>query len=294
MGEAGTASEHRLSRAREIAQVYTARDDVAAVLVVGSVARGWADPWSDLELLVCWTRVPAELHLEKLANPAGATLGRVYPGEPASDALDEEWQVGELKVDILHRSVADIERTIGNVLEGHATDWGLQAVVAAIWSGIVLHGDAVVEAWRARAGYPDGLARAMVETHLTFGPHAWLEMLAGREDALYLYTLCCEVERRIVGVLLGLNRTYPPAGDTKWAMRVAGELGIAPPDLPDRLLAVFRSEPREGVRGLARLIDETIALAERHMPEVDTGPVRARVAERRPVWGGAGGSIRGG
>lgn len=294
MGEDGSASEKRLARARVIAQLYAARDDIAAVLVVGSVAREWADPWSDLELLICWARLPAELDLKMLASRAGARSRRVFRGEPSSGDLDEAWQAGGLKVDVLHRSVAGIERAIGSVVEGHATDWGLQAQVAAIRSGVVLHGDALVEAWRARAEYPDGLARAMVETHLTFGPHAWLEMLADRGDLLNLYTIACEVERRIGGVLLGLNRTFPPAGDTKWTMRVAGELAVAPPDLPDRLTAVFRSEPREGVRELIRLIDETIALVERHMPEVDTGPVRARVAERRPAWDGASPTVTGG
>jgi hypothetical protein len=282
MDECMTASDRRLARARNIVDVFAARDDVAAVLVVGSVARGWADRWSDLELLVCWTALPSERQLGTLADRAGAGTRRVFPGEP----MDEEWQAGGLKIDVLHRTVAGVDRVIAGVVERHETSWPKQAQVAAIRDGIAMHGEGLIENWRERSAYTDDLARAMVGAHLTFGPHAWLEMLVERGDALYLYTLCCEVERRIIGVLLGLNRVYPPAGDTKWAMLVARELPIAPLSLPDRLVGVFRSEPREGVRELTRLIDETITLVERHMPEVATRPVRARIAERRPVWDG--------
>jgi hypothetical protein len=49
---------------------------------------------------------------------------------------------------------------------------------------------------------------------------------------------------------------------------------------------VLRAEPSEGVRELGRLIEETIALAERHMPEIETAPVRARLSQRRPAWDG--------
>jgi hypothetical protein len=108
------ASETRLAQARAVARVYAAYPDVDAVIVGGSVARGWADRWSDVELGIIWTTLPGERALEDLAGRAGG-------------------------------------------------------------------------------------------------------------------------ERRILGTLLGLNRVYPPVPETKWLIRVAAELPVAPPNLAHRL-----------------------------------------------------------
>ncbi len=53
------ASRWRLGRAREIAPVYLADPRVRAVMVGGSVARGWADRYSDVEVGVFWEAFPS-------------------------------------------------------------------------------------------------------------------------------------------------------------------------------------------------------------------------------------------
>lgn len=121
---------------------------------------------------------------------------------------------------------------------------------------------------------------------LSFGPHAWLEMLAEREDTIYLYSLCCDVERRIMAVLLGINRTYPPASNAKWLPRIAEGLPLAPRDLPNRLRLVFQAEPQRGVQELRHLVDDTITLVEQHMPDIDTAGIRDRVDQQRAMWRG--------
>jgi hypothetical protein len=212
----------------------------------------------------------------------GGTQRRVFPGEPHS----EEWYVGGLKINIYHQKVASVEDVIRDVIQCIDPTWANQAQVEAIRSGVVMHGMALGDSWRQQSAYPDDLARAMVAQHLVFGPQDWLEMVAERDDALYRYSLCCDVERRILGTLLGLNRTYPPAADTKWMMLVAGELPDAPDHLASRLRMVFRSEPSDGIRELGRLVEETFQLVEKHMPEVEVAAVRARVAQRRLGWPG--------
>ncbi len=137
----------------------------------------------------------------------------------------------------------------------------------------------MLEEWRARASaYPDELRVAMVEQHLAFGPHWWLEMLVERNDLPYLYDLLCRVEQTLLGALCGLNRVYLPATTLKWAASIAADLMVAPPDLARRLNRVFRAAPRDGVREARRLIHETVDLVEAHLPEFDTAPVRARLA----------------
>ncbi|MDQ3655564.1 MAG: hypothetical protein M3457_10845, partial [Chloroflexota bacterium] len=45
--------------AQEIGAIYGGHPGVRAVLLCGSVSRGWADRWSDIELTVCWELMPS-------------------------------------------------------------------------------------------------------------------------------------------------------------------------------------------------------------------------------------------
>jgi hypothetical protein len=273
-----SAMTARLEVATTISRIHAAEPGIAAMFVGGSVAHGWADEWSDLELVMIWEHLPTPDHLARLAERAGAERRQVYPED---GAIDEEWTFDGLKIDLLHRTQTSIEHHINSVVHGLSVDWSLQAEIAAIRDGIVLHGTSLLDAWRTATTYPDALVEAMVSHHLAFGPHSWLEMLAERDDSLVLYSLCVEVERRLFGILLGLNRTYPPAPDTKWLMRVAETFMVAPRQLAPRSRAVFHLAPRDGVAVLRDLIEDTITLVETHLPTIETDAVRHRLARKR-------------
>lgn len=276
------AGGRRLALARRIAPGYAALPRIAAVLVGGSVARGYADRWSDLALGVVWTSPPTDGERQAAANAVAATQRRVFPDPGPTGALEEEYLVAELKVDVGHLTLAAVEQILRGVTVDGAPDFAKQTLVSVLRTAVPLHGDQVLAGWRRRAAsYPDALMRAMVTRHLVFGPHWYLTMLAERDDLLLLTDLLCRVARAILGVLLGLNRVYPPSTDFKWALRIAAELSIAPADLPVRLERVFRAEPVAGVHEAQCLIDETITLVESHYPSFDTTAVRARVAQRR-------------
>jgi predicted nucleotidyltransferase len=278
-------SETRLRVATGLARTYAGLGDVAAIIVGGSVARGWADRWSDVELAIYWTSLPTLDRLATLAHRAGVSDIRVFTDDPQA-GVDEEWTVDGLKIDLVHRTTATVDQVIHDVIDCVDPTWPKQAHLHLLQTGIVLHGTGWTDDLRTRTAYPPELALYMVRKHLRFGPRDWLEMLAERNDVVYLYSLCCEVERRIVGTLLGVNRTFPPTGDLKWLVRVARDLPIAPADLADRLTSVFGTDPPTGVRMLHDLVEETIAIVEWHMPEIDTTPVRERLAQRRPRWAG--------
>ena len=271
-------SRRLLTLARGITAAYAANPEVAAVLVGGSVARGHADRWSDLELGVFWVAVPTEPARAAAASAAGATDRCEYPDATLPEAREEDYLIGGVKVDVVHLTVEAGDRVIGDVTERGDAGVAKQILVSTVRHGIPLHGAALLAAWRARTvAYPDGLARAMVEQHLALGPHWWLEMLVERDDLPYLYDLLCRAEHSVLGALCGLNRVYVPSTTLKWTERVAGDLTVAPPDLAGRLKRVFRAEPREGVQEARRLIEETVALVEAHLPAFDTAPVRARL-----------------
>ena len=60
-----TASQWRVSLARQIVPAYTLNPHVEAVILGGSAARGHADSYSDLELGVFWSHPPTDHEREE-------------------------------------------------------------------------------------------------------------------------------------------------------------------------------------------------------------------------------------
>lgn len=277
-------SEWRLELARAVAPAYVSHPRVAAVAVCGSVARGWADRYSDVELAVWWREVPtAEERAGCTRQISGLSERRDFGHQSDSDAWTEDFTVSGMKFDVAHRTVDAQDRLLSRVVDGHDTSVARQQAVAEVMGAIDLHGGDLLGRWRRRADpYPAGLARAMVEAHLRFGPNAWLERLAQRDDVLPLADISVTVVKAVFGVLLGLNRIYHPGH--KWMDRTVASMTICPSDLPVRVRAVLASPARRRVAELERLIEDTIRLVEQEEPEIGTAAVRARVGTPARVW----------
>lgn len=68
------ATQWRLDLARRTGAAYAADPAVAAVYVAGSVARGWADQYSDVELDVYWHEPPGDAQRVQAVERAGAAI----------------------------------------------------------------------------------------------------------------------------------------------------------------------------------------------------------------------------
>jgi Domain of unknown function (DUF4037) len=283
MDQLNEASQWRLRLARSLTPAYTSRPAVAAVAVGGSVARGCADRHSDVELVVLWHEPPT-VDQRRLAAPH--VTGWSDHGYDADlDEWGDEYEAYGVKIDVSHRTPGGLERVISKVVDERDTSSRPQHVVSELLAAIALEGGELLDGMRRRADpYPEELVRAMVESHLRFGPHAWLERLVERDDVLALAEIHPVAVQAILGILLGLNRTYHPG--SKWVHRTVRGFEIRPPDLSDRLRAVLGSSPAAAVRELGRLIADTVDLVDRHLPQVDTAGARARIARRLPVWDG--------
>lgn len=178
--------------------------------------------------------------------------------------------------------VATMERYLREVVDQCSLAPAAQTRLFSLQHGITVKGEDQVERWRAKAAaYPDDLQRAMLDKNLRFGRfrHA-AEMLAARDDVLALCEIFVETGRQLLGALLGLNRIYVPAPGYLKSMDETIELmAVKPPDLSARLKRSFRIEPTAAVEEYEALIEETLALVEKHVPGVDTTPYRAG---RRP------------
>ncbi|MGH2429445.1 MAG: DUF4037 domain-containing protein [Candidatus Limnocylindria bacterium] len=272
----------RLTIGRPLAGAYASNPHVKGVLVAGSVGRGEADRYSDLEIDVYWSASPSDAErLAPIQAVRGTLIGRLDPAE------EEEW-AEEFIIDAIHVGtsmflVDTMERYLAEVVDGWSTADLPQIRIAAIQHGIALHGEVLVDRWRARAAaYPDGLRRAMVQLHLrhqvTWGSAA---MLAERGDLVLLYDTIGRAVRAMLGALHGLNRLYLAHPGHKWMRRLIAEMEIAPMDLADRLASVYLLPPQESVAVLQALLEETLELVELGLPDVDVTGVHEWVMASR-------------
>lgn len=268
--------------AQEIAATYGKYPGVRAVLLCGSVSRGWADRWSDIELTVCWELMPSLETRVELAASAGAEGRRVYPLDPEARTHEEEFTHRGEKVDLAHMEIVGIAAILNEVTVDCDPSLRKQACVAGLRDAVALAGDELPQAWQRQAAvYPADLRRTMIERNLVFGPHWWLEMLAERNDLLPLHDLLCRIERALLGIVSALNATYLPSEGFKWSQRVASQMPIAPGQFALRLERVFRMPPVDAVRESGDLIEDVLRLVARHAPEVAIDRVLARVSSPR-------------
>ncbi|HLK60290.1 MAG TPA: hypothetical protein VKU00_27250 [Chthonomonadaceae bacterium] len=275
------ASKRLLAAAQRLADIYRAQLPVKAALVTGSVAQGVSDDISDVDMCLYYEEMPSAEAIQAVRELAGGGERLLFAGDPAEGACIEIYPVAGVKHDFAHSTFRKWEENMAEVLEKHQADSPMQKAIAGLLDGLPLYGEEIIARWKAKAAdYPEALQMAMVQKHLFFYP-PWVpeRMALERDDLLFLYDIFVQAEKNILGILLGLNRLYH-WGEYKRMDTYLQQMTIAPADLSARLKRLLREEPRAALVDLDRLIDETFALVETHLPQVDITATTARY--RRP------------
>jgi len=280
------ASLWRYALAQQIASHYRANPKVTAVLVEGSVARGYADHFSDIDLAVFWAEPPTAQERRDIVTRAGGSYRRPSPSHREVAGWETRTVREGVAIDVRHTTVQATEGLLAAVLEHADPRLAKQQRLAALRSALPLVNPPLITRWQQQAAaYPHELAVAMVREHLRFRPAWEQEQLAERHDVLVLYDSFCSIEKHILLVLLGLNRLYYPG--LRWMDRLMEEMQVTPPNLSPRLkqlFAIVSIDPLAAVYQLHELIEETFILVETHLAAVDTRQARARFHERRKHW----------
>ncbi|HEY9634016.1 MAG TPA: nucleotidyltransferase domain-containing protein [Coleofasciculaceae cyanobacterium] len=268
------ASEQRFAIAKRNAAAYLTIPKVRAIGVAGSVARGQADAYSDIDMSIYYEELPSEEELKVAYEQNQGSDYRVYANERESGAVVEQYFVQGIKCDFGHVTIERFEGDMEMLLEQCDPDNLELKVLEGIVDMLPLHGAELIERWKAKvANYPDKLAQAMVRKNLNFRP-LWVLRNYGveREDVLFLSDEFLTAAKNIMGVLSGLNRFYHPvnAAPFKGMDKFIQKMTIAPNNLSPRLKQLFQEEPHIAMNQLGELIEETFSLVEKHMSEVDT------------------------
>ena len=272
-------SAWRLDVARHLAKQISAFPGVRAIVVGGSVARGYADAYSDLEMPVLWESLPSDDTRHAIVAALKAEFLYGYDGP----SLEDQLLIRGFQVDLWHNTVANEEATIDGVLHGYSTDLGDSNFMDTIRACIPLYGEGIIRGWKERAqDYPDELALRAIRERLPAFQTSQLAVAAQRANPTEFYAGLSQLQQALFLVLLALNRAYFPT--FKWMVRVLESMAVQPKDTAQRLRRAFIIPYSEAVAGTAQLLDETLALVEQHFLEIDTGGARRRLAYTRAAY----------
>lgn len=280
------ASLWRHALAQKIALHSTANPKVKAVAIQGSVAQGYADRFSDLDLAVFWTDPPTKEERRQVSAQVGGSHWHSFPPDHGGTSWSEHFDVGGVSIDVRHLTLGMMEGILAAVLSHADPSLPKQQRIAALLLALPLANPTLITHWQQQAAaYPHDLAVAMVRKHLHIRPAWEQEQLAERNEVLVLYDSFCMVQKHLLLALLGLNRLY--YSGWRWLDRLMDEMQVTPPQLSSRfkqLFAILSIDPLASVYQLHELIEETFVLVETHLPAVDTRQARARFRERRASW----------
>jgi predicted nucleotidyltransferase len=279
------ATEHLREVARRIVDAALERVPLRAAIVVGSAARGDADFYSDLDLLLYVDELPPERTLAGIRETVGGT-NPIRKNAPTEHFRGEEFEVDGIRAEVSFMTVARVEWRLDQLLDRlEEIDSPVQKVLAGMLEGLPLHGEELVERWQARMrDYPEPLRRAMVERHWSFFP-LWYhgEAITVRDAELWRLDILLEAAFNLLAVLAGLNRLYFRRSELKRMRTLIGKMELAPPNLADRLESLFRLQPEPAAAELGRLVDETRALIRREFPDLEL-PLRFAPGQRQKPW----------
>lgn len=190
-------------------------------------------------------------------------------GEPGPEGFASRYHVDGVEVQTGAALVSSMEERLERIASGDV-DWLLAKLAMGLQEGVPLHGDDLIEAWKARVAYSDALRRREVEANLGFFP-IWRidDQLAARDAELFRRQMLLDGAFRVVAVLSALNRVFFSTFQFKRAGAHIDRLEIKPERLAERLDAVANAPPSEAAEVLRSLVDETKVLVKREMPDVD-------------------------
>jgi hypothetical protein len=276
------ATEHVRALARRVVDAALELGPLRGALLAGSGARGDADFYSDVDLLLYVDEAPPADRLDRLREAVGGT--DLIPIAPPQLV---QFSLGGVAVQVGYSTVAEIEAQLDAALDrlDEVIDSPNQKLLSGFLEGLPLHGEELIAGWRERAAaYPDALRVAAIERHWRFFPLWWYaDAMAVRDAELWRLDMLLDAAFDLLGVLSALNRVYYARFQLKQLRVHVAKLSAAPPQLADRLESLFRLPPREAADELGALVLETRDLVAAELPELEL-PLRRPHGERAQPW----------
>src|SRR5207244_5596377 len=150
------ASEHLRGLAERIVHAALERVPLRAALLVGSAARGDADFYSDLDLLLYVDELPPDDKLTQIRIAAGGT-NPIRRTQPVNYFRSEEFHLDGVRTEVSLLTVRQVERRLDDLFDdSERFDSPLQKILSGVLEGLPLYGGELIGSWQDRVGdYPE-------------------------------------------------------------------------------------------------------------------------------------------
>jgi predicted nucleotidyltransferase len=273
----------RIDFARHLAKSLVTFKGIKAIIIAGSVARDYADEYSDVEIPIFWEKLPDDATRHAMVAALNASFLYAYDGPAREDQL----LIDGLQVDLWHISMAHQEATLKAVLVDRHLDLGNLNALDTIRSCIPLYGHEIVQAWKQRAeAYPEEVAKQIIQEHLASFSTGELFIQAQRDNPTAFYAQLSFLQQEIFLVLLALNRSYFPT--FKWLYQSFESMQVKPQAIGERFRQAYEASYLEAIADTKLILEETLQLVERQFPQMDMAPIHrhltyVRAAHKRPI-----------
>jgi predicted nucleotidyltransferase len=275
----------RLAFGRELSAKLRPIVELESIVVVGSVARGLSDSYSDLELMLVWSQAPTPEQRSAIIQ----VLQAEYRYPPFDPGYQSAFRIQGIAVDLWHTTAAQEEAFIRQVVEDYSIDLVANNRLDTLASCIPLRGPALVQRWKAAIqAYPTELTLRFLQAYLPHFHLRQLNLAAHRENPTAYYHTLTNIQCSLFLVLLALNKHYFPT--FKWLYPTLASLHVAPPQVAARLRHMVDESPPQAAQQLRDLLAETLDIVEAQYPHVHTAYARygleqeAQAYDVPPSW----------
>lgn len=238
--------------------------ELMAMAVGGSVSRGQADAFSDLELLCFWDVFPDVDTRMKLIEAIGAKL--IFPVD--DDLNEDNLILSDIQVDILHNTIDYYDNMIEDAWEFHLADYQTLGFLDTITYAYPLFGEDILDVWKEKTlNYPRALAINVIYDNLVKLHNGNIELYIQRDNPTEFYAQMVTIQRKLFNILSALNKTY--AGGYKWMYPELENMENTPINIATRFKQMLAGNKFEAIEDLYALVFETLFLVKNNFPEID-------------------------
>lgn len=276
----------RLELAKQICEkirVIEGTKGIKSIIVGGSVSRGFADEYSDLEIPIFWDKLPDEDTRKLIVKELNAEYFYPYNYESREDNVI----INGFRIDLWHLSLEQEEEVIKSVTKDFEIDFGSSNAMDTLRSCIPIFGEELIYPWKNKAKeYPREIALKTINEALQSIDSTQVELYLRRENSTLLFEHIANLQKNIFLMLLALNNEYFPT--FKWMYKSLGNFKIKPKDIEQRFRDVFTFQPKEAFENTLTILFETFDLINKIYPEINTNIAlsklkSARAAHEQPV-----------
>lgn len=250
--------------------------DLISVILTGSAAKGYADDYSDLDTILIYKNPLSNEEFERIVKEAKESGGGLYNGNP-EQGFSVYYFIEGIKCDFGFGNQSETQKLFSEVTEesDEPVDLIKHLQVSGFIDGVMLFDKNWLQPLIDKArDMPSALKQKLIRQHLKFLPKwAFEKMAVERNDILFYNECIMEDISNMIAILCGLNGIYHP-GKLKGAEFTINKMKIKPVNFTGRYKNIFKLNGYEASEELYKLINETLELIDRHMPEVSTDRTR--------------------